>query len=69
MHVTLGRPRSNRGLGRLRDLLGELRFTERERLLEEVRLVESQLSPRGAEYRAVARFPLAPVVPGEGEEG
>ena len=58
-HVTLGRPRSHRGLGPLRDLLGELRFEGSERLLEEVRLVHSLLSPRGAEYRVVARFPLA----------
>jgi 2'-5' RNA ligase len=66
-HVTLGRPKSPRGLGPLRDLLGELRFEGSERLLEEVRLVQSLLSPRGAEYRVVARFPLAPAT--EREEG
>ncbi|MEZ5066746.1 MAG: RNA 2',3'-cyclic phosphodiesterase [bacterium] len=58
-HLTLGRPRSPRDHGALRDLLRELRFEGSERFLEEVTLVESLLSPRGAEYRVVARLPLA----------
>ena len=57
-HVTLGRPRSSRGVGRLLDLLEELPFDGRTHLFEEVRLVESRLSPRGAKYHAVARFPV-----------
>jgi len=57
-HVTLGRPRSSRGVGRLLGLLEELPFDGRMHLFEEVRLVESRLSPRGANYHTVARFPL-----------
>lgn len=57
-HVTLGRPRGARGLGRLESLLEQVEVRGGMHLLEEVRLVESRLSPRGAEYRAVGRFPL-----------
>jgi len=57
-HVTLGRPKGSRGLRRLQDLLGEMSLEGRAHLLEEVRLVESRLSPRGAEYTPVARVPL-----------
>ena len=57
-HVTLGRPRSSRGVGRLLDLLEEVSFRGGTHPLQEVTLAESRLSPRGAEYSAVARFPL-----------
>jgi 2'-5' RNA ligase len=57
-HVTLGRPKGHRGLGRLRDLLGELSFRGQTHFLEEVTLAESRLTPRGAVYGAVARLPL-----------
>jgi 2'-5' RNA ligase len=57
-HVTLGRPKSSRGVGRLLDLLEEMRFSGGMHRLEEVTLAESRLSPRGAQYTAVARFPL-----------
>jgi len=57
-HVTLGRPKGSRGVGRLLDLLEESSFRGGTHLLQEVRLAESRLSPRGAEYSAVARFPL-----------
>jgi 2'-5' RNA ligase len=74
-HVTLGRPRSRRGgtprgMESLRALLEQLPAPAgEERLLEEVKLAASTLSPRGAHYREVARFPLAPAGPREGEEG
>jgi 2'-5' RNA ligase len=57
-HVTLGRPKSSRGVGRLLDLLGEVHLLGGTHPLEEVVLAESRLSPRGALYTAVARFPL-----------
>jgi 2'-5' RNA ligase len=57
-HVTLGRPRGTRSPGRTADLLGEVAFEGGAHRLEEVRLVESRLSPRGASYTAVARVPL-----------
>jgi 2'-5' RNA ligase len=57
-HVTLGRPRSPRGLGRLAELLAELGCEGGTHLLEEVTLVESRLSPPGATYHAVGRVPL-----------
>jgi 2'-5' RNA ligase len=57
-HVTIGRPKRPGGLGRWRDLLRETAFQGGTHVLEEVRLVESRLSPRGAEYVPVARFPL-----------
>jgi 2'-5' RNA ligase len=57
-HVTLGRPRSSRGVGRLLDLLEEVPFRGEPHSLQEVTLAESRLSPRGAEYSAVARFRL-----------
>lgn len=57
-HVTIGRPRSPGGRGRWRDLLRETAFHGGAHGLREVRLVESRLSPRGAEYVPVARFPL-----------
>jgi 2'-5' RNA ligase len=57
-HVTLGRPKSCRGVGRLLELLEEVRFQGGTHRLEEVLLAESRLSPRGALYTAVARFPL-----------
>lgn len=56
-HVTIGRPRA-RGRGRWQDLLRETAFHGGTHLLDEIRLVESRLSPRGAEYAPVARFPL-----------
>lgn len=57
-HVTLGRPRSSRGVGRLLDLLEEVPFRGGPHPLQEVTLAESRLSPRGAQYSAVARFRL-----------
>jgi len=57
-HVTVGRPKRPGGLGRWQNLLRETAFRGGAHPLEEVRLVESRLSPRGAEYVPVARFPL-----------
>ena len=64
-HVTIGRPRGSRGGGRLRDLLEELSFRGGTHLLEEVTLVESRLTPRGAKYEAVERIPFARGAPPE----
>jgi 2'-5' RNA ligase len=57
-HLTLGRPRTARGSAPLRDLLEKLSFRSGTHLLEEVTLVESRLTPRGAVYNNVAVFPL-----------
>jgi 2'-5' RNA ligase len=57
-HVTIGRPLRPGGLGRWQGLLGDTAFRGGTHVLREVRLVESRLSPRGAEYAPVARFPL-----------
>jgi 2'-5' RNA ligase len=57
-HVTLGRPKEARGFGRLRELLGSVPFRGDEHRIEEVTLAESRLTPRGAQYEAIARFRL-----------
>ncbi|MFN8176623.1 MAG: RNA 2',3'-cyclic phosphodiesterase [bacterium] len=57
-HVTLGRPKGARGSGRLRELLESLHFDGSEQRLEEVTLAESRLTPRGAQYEAIARVRL-----------
>ncbi len=58
-HVTLGRPRGTRGLGRLQDLLGAVGPCGGTGRVREVTLAESRLTPRGSRYEALARFPLA----------
>jgi 2'-5' RNA ligase len=57
-HVTLGRPKEARGFGRLRELLASLSFASNAQRLEEVTLAESRLTPRGAQYEAIARVRL-----------
>jgi RNA 2',3'-cyclic 3'-phosphodiesterase len=57
-HVTLGRSRGPRGLERLVTLAREWSPKGGAHTLAEVRLVESRLTPRGAVYAPVARFPL-----------
>jgi 2'-5' RNA ligase len=63
-HVTLGRPKEARGFGRLRELLATAAFRGNAFRVEEVTLAESRLTPRGAQYEAIARFRLdgAPAV-------
>jgi len=65
-HVTLGRPKEARGFGRLRDLVRTVPFRGDVHRVEEVTLAESRLTPRGAQYEAVARFRLTgPPAPSE----
>lgn len=57
-HITLGRVRQNRSISpALRNALIDMipqRLEERETTIESIRLIESTLKPRGAEYRVVA---------------
>jgi len=57
-HVTLGRSKGPRGLERLATFVKEWSPKGGVHTLAEVRLVESRLTPRGAVYAPVARFPL-----------
>jgi 2'-5' RNA ligase len=57
-HVTLGRPKGARGFGRLTDFLASLAPPEAAGRIEEVTLAESRLTPRGAQYEALATFRL-----------
>lgn len=56
--VALGRPSGPRGIGRLESLLEEMAFVGERHSLEEVALVESQLSPPAFQVPPVACFPL-----------
>lgn len=57
-HITLGRVRQNRSISpALRNALIDMipqRLEERKTTIESIRLIESTLKPRGAEYRVVA---------------
>ena len=60
-HVTLGRVRSPRGIGPLRDRLGRgPAFDAVSLVVREVSLIQSRLTPRGANYDKLRAFPLRP---------
>ena len=59
-HLTLGRVKSSRNLSALADAIEEASALSTEAfLVDEFVLFQSELSPAGARYQALGRFPLS----------
>ena len=57
-HLTVGRVREDRSEGRLRSAARSVHIAAAEQQVDAIRVVQSRLLPRGAEYATLATCPL-----------